>query len=227
MFMKYSMKQHKNLNDYFHAFNSENIQYYDSIKKYLELVKNVKGDILQFGIGRGRSLIAICHIINEHKFKKNFYAFDSFEGFDFIDKKDKSLRKPKKGEWSKSPKNQFKYTPKSIKTILNNHIFISNFKKVKLVKGYVENTLPKIISKIRSISFINLDLDLYSGHKVVLENTFSKLSKNGIIYFDDIILSDKNPSFPGAKKAFKEFFANKRIKKYTCKLRKNLVIKKL
>ena len=91
----------------------------------------------------------------------------------------------------------------------------------------MENTLPKIISKIRSISFINLDLDLYSGHKVVLENTFSKLSKNGIIYFDDIILSDKNPSFPGAKKAFKEFFANKRIKKYTCKLRKNLVIKKL
>lgn len=225
--MKYSMKQHKDLNDYFHAFNSENLQYYDSIKKNLELVKNVKGDILEFGIGRGRSLITICHIINEYKLKKNFYAFDSFSGFDHIDKKDESPRQPKKGEWSNSPKNQFKYTQKSIKKILKNHIYKNNFKKVRLIKGYVEDTLPKTISKIKSISFINLDLDLYSGHKVVLENTFSKISKNGIIYFDDIIPDDRSPDFPGAYKAFNEYFKNKRIKKYICRLRKNLIIRKL
>lgn len=225
--MKYAMKQNKNLSDYFHAFNSDNIQYYDSIKKYLLLTKNVKGDILEFGVGRGRSLIALCHLINEYKFKKKLYGFDSFKGFDFIEKKDQSFRNVKKGEWSKSPNNQFIYNQKAIKKILNNHIYKKNFRKVNLISGFVEKKLPKIINKIKLISFINLDLDLYSGHKTVLQYTYDKLNKNGLIYFDDIILSEKNPSFPGAKKAFKEFFVGKKIKIYFCSLRKNLVIKKL
>ena len=96
-----------------------------------------------------------------------------------------------------------------------------------MVSGFVEEKLPKVINNIKRISFINLDLDLYSGHKTVLEYTYNKLNKNGLIYFDDIIISEKNPSFPGAKKAFKEFFVGKKIKKYVCSLRKNLIIKKL
>ena len=91
----------------------------------------------------------------------------------------------------------------------------------------MEDSLPKKIKNINSISFINLDLDLYSGHKVVLEKTFKKLSKHGLIYFDDIIPKDKKPPFPGAYVAVREFFKNKKIRKFDCELRKNLVIQKL
>ena len=111
--MKYSMMQPQDLNDYYHVLNSDNIQYYESLKKFLLLTHKVKGDILEFGIGRGRSLIVTCHLINEYKIKKKFIAFDSFKGFGFINKKDKSYRNPKKGDWSASPKNQFKYNKKS------------------------------------------------------------------------------------------------------------------
>ena len=221
------MKQHLNLSDFFHAFNSDNLQYYDSIKFYLSKTLKVKGDILEFGIGRGRSLIAICHLINEFKIKKKFIAFDSFKGFDYISLKDKSYRNPKKGEWSASPKKEFSLTKKNIKKIISNHIFKKNFKDVRLVKGFVEETLEKEIKKIKLISFINLDLDLYSGHKTVLENSFDKLSKNGLIYFDDIVLGERNPPFPGPLVAVNEFFKNKKVKKYICPLRKNLIIKKI
>ena len=221
------MFQHPELNDYFHAFNSENIQYYDSLKNYLPKTVNVKGSILEFGIGRARSVITTCHLINEYKIKKNYIAFDSFEGFGNISSNDKSYRDPKIGDWSCSPKNQFKYTKGNVKKIVSYHIHKKNFQNVKFIKGFVENTLPKEMKKINSISFINLDLDLYSGHKIVLENTWEKLSKNGLIYFDDVIPGRKSDPFPGAAIAVKEFFKNKKIKRFICNLRKNLIIQKI
>ena len=105
--------------------------------------------------------------------------------------------------------------------------FGKNFKNVKLIKGFVENTLSKEIKKIKSISFINLDLDLYSGHKIVLENTWEKLSKYGLIYFDDIVPGRKSNPFPGAAIAVKEFFKKKKIKRFTFNIRKNLIIQKI
>ena len=225
--MKYSMNQPYELNDYFHAFNSDNLQYYESLKYFLLQTKKIKGDILEFGVGRARSVITTCHLINENKINKNYLAFDSFSGFGNITSKDKSYRNPKDGEWATSPKKQFRYNIENIKKIISLHIYKNNFKNVKFIKGFVEDTLPKKIKKIDSISFINLDLDLYSGHKVVLENTFEKLSKHGLIYFDDVIPKDKNPSFPGASIAVREFFQKKKIKKFECKLRKNLIIQKL
>jgi O-methyltransferase len=225
--MKYSMIQHPELSDYFHAFNSENIQYYDSLKNYLLKTTNIKGSILEFGIGRARSVITTCHLINEYKIKKKFIAFDSFEGFGNISSNDKSYRNAKIGDWSSSPKKQFKYTKENMKKIVSYHIHKKNFQSVKFIKGFVENTLPKEIKKINSISFINLDLDLYSGHKTVLENTWEKLSKNGLIYFDDVFPALKSAPFPGAAIAVNEFFKNKKIKRFICNLRKNLIIQKI
>lgn len=225
--MKFKMKQPNDLSDYYHAFNSENIQYYDSIKKYFLLTKNIKGDIIEFGIGRGRSTIAICHLIHENKLKKNFFAFDSFKGFGYITKEDISPRKAKNKDWSYSPKNQFKYNKANIKKVLSKHIYKKNFKNVKLIGDYVEKSLPKNIDIIESISFINLDLDLYSGHKIVLEQTFKKLSKHGIIYFDDVGPQHSKKKFPGAEKAVIEFFKDKKnIKKFVCEKRNNLIIQK-
>ena len=66
--MKYSMTHPKDLSDFYHAFNSTNIQYFQSLKKFLLLTRNIKGEILEFGVGRGRSLIVICHIIHQYKF---------------------------------------------------------------------------------------------------------------------------------------------------------------
>jgi hypothetical protein len=224
--MKYSINQHSKLDDYFHAFNSDNIQYYESLKYFLLKTKKVEGDILEFGIGRGRSMIATCYLMHEHNIYKKYFAFDSFEGFGNISDEDNSYRKPKKKEWAFSPKKEFSYNIKNIKKILSYHIYKNNFKEVKMIKGFVEDTLKK--KKFKSISFINLDLCLYSAHKTVLENTFEKLSKYGIIYLNDVILNDNKPRFPGAKIATSEFFKNKKnVKKFYCKLRKNLVIQKI
>lgn len=222
-------KQPTDVSDYYHVFNTSNIKHFESIKKYLLQTKSVTGDILEFGIGRGKSLIIICYLIQELKINKKFIAMDSFSGFDFISNKDLGFRKTKVGEWAYSPNDKLKYDKGFIKKILKNHIYKKNFKSPELVKGYVEVKLPQLIKRIKKISFINLDLDLYSGHKSVLSNCWDKLSVNGIIYFDDIMPNLRNSPFPGAYLAYKEFFKDKKkqIKEFVCPQRKNLVLKKI
>ena len=194
------------------------------------MTQKIKGDIVECGIGRGRSLIAICHIINEWKQGKKVHAFDSFEGFGFINPQDRSFRDPKNGEWSHSPNEKIRHNKKFISRILELHIYEKNFKNVELVKGFVENTLPKHANKIKKISFLNADVDLYSGHTAILENLWTKISKNGIIYFDDIYHKKvKKVPFPGARKAYDYFFAGKRkyIKELICEKRGNLIVQKI
>lgn len=224
--MKLSQKHPKELSDYFHTFNSDNIQYYESLNYFLDKIKNIPGCIIECGIGRGRSLVAISHLIFKLNIKKNFYALDSFEGFDFISDYDKSFRNPKKGQWSKSPNQKISYNIKFIKKVLKFHLHKKNKINIEFIKGYVEKTLPKLKKKIHKISFINCDVDLYNGHKAVLENLWNKLSVNGIIYFDDVYFKDKKRlAFPGAKKAVIDFFKTKKnYKKLICPFRKILVI---
>lgn len=227
--IRYYQKLPKDISDYYHIFNSHNIQHFEALKRYLVKTRFVKGDILEFRVDRGKSLIIICYLIKELKLNKEFIAMDSFLGFDFISSKDSSYKKTKVGEWSCSPNQNLKYNKTFIQKILKKHIYKNNFKKPDLIKGYVGLKLSKLIKKIKKISFINLDLDLYSGHKNVLSYCWDKLSVNGMIYFDDIIPSLRNAPFPGALLAYKEFFKNnkKQIKEYICPQRKNLIVKKI
>lgn len=227
--MRYEIKQNSKLNDYFHAYNFENIQYFESILKYLKLTQNVKGEVVECGVGRGRSLISILYILNKFKSKKKIFAFDSFSGFGKIHKHDKSFRKPKPKDWSSSPNQKIKYSAEFIKKVLSLHMQ-ENKIKIKFYKGYLKKSLPKNKSIFKNkISFINADIDLYEGHKDLLQNLWPFLSKGGIIYFDDILLKKNKLKFPGAKKAFLEFFKKKKNKFIYINdtIRENVVIKKI
>ena len=220
------MSQNKFLNDKFHLFNSENLQTFYSFSRIIEKISKIKGDILECGIGRGRSLIILNFLLNQLSIKKKIYAFDSFDGFGIIHKYDKSPRKPKKGEWSKTPKNQYKITTRFIKKILHTHLHKNNHAKTILIKGPIEDT-SKSTSFNKKISFIHCDVDLYSPHKAILDHFWSRLSKNGIILFDDIDSGIKSKKWPGAVIAFKQFFLDKKIKIYSDKFRHNIYIEKL
>ena len=221
--MKFSLKQNKNVDDHFHIFNSENIQTAISFEKLLNKCKNIKGDIIEFGVGRGRSLIVLSYLLSQMKSKKKFYAFDSFKGFGKIHINDKSKRNPKTGEWSVSPNQKYQYNVNFIKKILKLHLPPNHRFPVKFVGGFIENTLPNF-TKIKKVSFIHCDVDLYLPHKVILEFLWKKLSKKGIILFDDIEIGIKSKKFPGAVKAFKDFFKNKKIRIINDKNRNNIIV---
>ena len=221
--MRLHQIQNRNLDFKFHLFNSDNIQTLLSLKYFLKKTSKVRGDVVEFGIGRGRSLIILSYLLSQLKIKKKIFAFDSFRGFGKIHKKDRSWRRPKAGHWSKSPNNKYKYNLNFIKQILKTHLHPKSRHPIKFVSGFVEKSLPNF-KKFKKISFIHCDVDLYLSHKIILETMWNKLSKNGIILFDDIETGIKSKKFPGAVIAFKEFFKNKKVKIYSDNNRKNIYI---
>ena len=136
--MRLHQVQNKKLDFKFHLLNSDNMQTLLFLENLLKKVSNVEGDIIEFGVGRGRSLIVISYLLSQLNIKKKLYAFDSFQGFGTIHKKDKSSRNPKKGEWSGSPNKKYKYDIKFIKNLLREHLHPKSRHPIQFVKGYIE-----------------------------------------------------------------------------------------
>jgi hypothetical protein len=169
----------------------------------LELFKKsliAKGDIIEFGVYKGNSLIRLISFNKIFNQKKKVFAFDVFHKFPHSSiKKDELHRKrfiKEAGENSIS------------KQKLNQILKKKNFKNVSLIKGNVLKTIPIFLKKNKNLnySFINLDLDLYEPSLLVLEKFYPKLSKNGIIMLDNF------NEFFGETKAVKEFCSRKKIK---------------
>ncbi len=196
--------------------------YFNFIKKK---IYKIKGDLIEFGVFRGDSIISTALLLKRLGIKKKIYGFDTFEGF---------LKKKHKNDNPKIFQNLFKN-----KQINNFHFewiklrevalksgFIQNhswkntsynmvknrIKKFKLekdiilVKGDISKTLNNFKSK--SIAGVFMDCNLYEPHKKALSFSWKYLSKNGQIFLDDYF----SLKYPGARIAINEFCKEQKIK---------------
>ena len=200
------------IDEKFHQLNLGNIGNVIYWLKFFEMTKNVPGDIVECGIGRGRSLIILCAL--NYFFEKNeggqrrIFGYDSFEGFPEPTIEDRSFRDHKKGDWSKSPTGKDVYTEEFVKKVLTEAKIPINEIKLTLTKGFFEKSLPNHPND--PIAILHVDGDLYQSHKSTLENLYDKVSSGGVIIFDDICYGFENSEpFPGARTAVKEFFNDK------------------
>lgn len=62
-------------------------------------------------------------------------------------------------------------------------------KNVKIIKGYIEDTLEDFIKKnnIKKIDFIHVDVNIYSTSKKILEVTKKYMNKDSLILFDELV----------------------------------------
>ena len=181
---------------------SKLIYQYEIYKK----IKNVPGDILEFGVFKGISLIRLLTFrsILENSFSRRIYGFDTFKNFPSEKSKiDKKLIKKWENEAGESiSKNE-----------LNENLQLKKFENYELIQGDIKNTLPKFLKRQRNvkISLLHLDLEVYGATKLVINKLINKMSPKGIILFDDY------PTVKGATKAVDELLLDN----------KNLKIKKL
>ena len=200
------------------------------------------GDIFEFGVYEGSSLIAAALILKKLKSKKKIYGFDSFKGFPQISRFDELKNFKNKNYFSKKFQNQvkkfydFKRTLMNIKKFIPGSIGTSgdfsktsyqnvkkkieffNLDNVELIKGDFKKTVPKFFnSKQIKVSSCNLDCDLYEGYKIVLPYIYKYLSKNGYIFLDEYF----SFNYPGAKIATDNFCKTINIKPKKHKVRDN------
>lgn len=174
------------------------LQRYAGFTSLLLLTKDVDGDIVECGVGRGKSLFYLGYLSKLLNSNKRIYGFDSFEGFPEPTKEDSSDRNPKKGDWSFANmslvKNRFLFA--GVGDFFNTH--------VTLIKGFFNETM-KDNNLPPKISFLHIDADLYQSTKDVIENSYSLLSKGAIVVLDEYA----DAKWPGVEKAMKEFMNDK------------------
>jgi len=169
--------------------------------RLFELTKNVPGDIVECGVGPGKSFLSLALILRVEGSSKNLWGFDSFEGFPYPSEQDASPRNPQKGEIAVDVTE----VQNTLSSHINDDLFLMS--KVTVVKGFFEDSLKNYRGDC--ISLLNLDVDLYASYKICLETLFPKVSLGGIITFDEYVR--ESFAFPGAMRAINEYFQDKKI----------------
>ena len=149
----------------------------------LKKIKKVKGDIVEFGVWNGNNLIAIKKINDYLKSDKKIIGYDHFKGM------------PKNSRDFK--RNTFRGDLKFLKKLIKFY----NLKNIELINDDILN-LENHLNKFKKLSFIYIDCDLHSTTEKILELLSKKLSKGGLIVFDEGNLNIKKS---GETRALKEF----------------------
>ena len=132
---------------------------YTVLKKAYEATSLQNGLILEFGVRHGTSIRQLASLTS-----KPIYGFDSFEGL------------PE--DWHQESKEVYSTRGKIPKVPVH----------VTLIPGWFEETLPLFLAKHEEdIALINIDCDIYSSTKTVLDLLSPRIKKGTIILFDEYI----------------------------------------
>jgi len=144
--------------------------------------KKLPGNMAEVGVYQGASAKMIC----EAKGNRKLFLFDTFKG----------LPLPQKFENKVFKEKEFRTDLDSVKK------YLSKYKNIFLCPG----TFPESAHAIKDLifSFVHLDVDLYKSTLNCLNFFYTRMRKGGII------LSHDYSSAQGVKKAFDEFFIEKK-----------------
>ncbi len=176
-------ENHFNLiDDNFHSIDRKY-----TVNQFLQLIKNVTGDIAECGVYKGATAWFICKFIQEQKLNKMLHVFDSFEG----------LSKPKNEDGTYWRAGNLATEEAICRKNLDEFDF------VKYYKGWIPDRFVEVEATM--FCFVHIDVDLYQPTLDSISFFYEKLSKGGIMICDDYGFT----TCPGAKIAMDDFFADK------------------
>jgi hypothetical protein len=162
----------------------------------LERVADVDGDIVECGVSIGHGALLFTLLSDYIGKPRNYYGFDSFEGFPDPVERDEATPIRGRGFYSNPPETVLKVLRDGR---LSDEVIQE---RIHLVKGWFDETLHQYRG---SIALLHLDCDLYESYKVALEVFYDRVQPGGVIMFDEYA----DERWPGARKAIDEFFAHK------------------
>lgn len=153
----------------------ENIEY--CLRDVVE--NNVEGDFIECGVWKGGACIYAYNVLKELKSNKKVWVADSFEG----------LPMPNVDLYPQDA-GDIHYTHSELSVSMdevksNFEIFGKIDKNVVFVPGFFKDSLPKC--KIKKISVLRLDGDMYESTMDSLINLYHKLSIGGYCIVDDYL----------------------------------------
>ena len=170
---------------------------FEYLSSMYERIKDVPGDLVECGVGRGQSLFMLAYFLRERPYQpRMLWGFDSFQGFPAPTTEDASPRKARAGEWSVSQQ--------EVLTLLQESGIESEAleRSIRLVPGFFNESLAQFPK--RPIALLHIDADLYQSYRDALSALFPYVVPGGLVLFDEY----RTVNRPGATKAIDDYFAN-------------------
>jgi hypothetical protein len=171
---------------------------------------NVPGDIAELGVFRGLGLMTWANLLEAYCVgdrTKTVYGFDNWLGFTKFDYQDGATDE-------KAHKTLGGFNPEPFHRELSDAIelfdsdrFVPWKARVKLIDGQIETTVGNFVSENPGVRFslVHFDCDLYAPTRAALEALWPKVSRGGVVLFDEYGI----PDWPGETQAVDEFLADK------------------
>ena len=182
---------------------SKRLRYY-SLQQIISYIlnKNEVSDFVECGCWKGHSSFIISKLITSSKKKINLHIFASFEGLSVSTKNDQGFHLRDQSEKDRVAK-YFSSSEEFLKKEV-----LNEFDFVKVYKGWIPERFNEIEEK--KFSLIHLDVDLYEPTYESLKFFFPRLKNGGVIICDDYNFI----AFPGAKKAWDDYFKDKNYSQF-------------
>jgi O-methyltransferase len=157
-----------------------------------------EGMLAECGVYRGGTLVPTGLYLKQNGLAKVVYGFDSFQGFDASVDSEIAL-----GGRASSDKRRGGFGDTSLEYVAAKVRRWGVEQQVRLVKGYLERTLPQYVNE--RFCFVHLDVDIYESYRLALEFFYPRMTPGGVILFDEY----NDPPWPGCNKAIDEFLRDK------------------
>lgn len=171
---------------------------------------NVPGDIAELGVFRGLGLMTWANLLEAYCVgdrTKTVYGFDNWLGFTKFDAQDGAINEQADKTLGGFNPEPFHRELSDAINLFDSDRFVPWKARVKLVDGQIEATVGKFVTENPGVRFslIHFDCDLYAPTKAALEALWPKVSRGGVVLFDEYGI----PDWPGEAQAVDEFLADK------------------
>lgn len=184
--------ENKHVSDFALHTPINSIQRFLARYELMKLIQDIPGAVVELGVCSGNGLMSLihCHNVLQPTYRyREFYGFDTFEGFPSVHENDIADVQWEKGDFCNESYDRLN----SIIDIHNNYYYLPT--NIQLVKGDATKTIPDFLQNNRHVivSLLYLDLDIYEPTKVALKEFLPRMAKGSIIAFDELNWK----SFPG------------------------------
>lgn len=142
-----------------------------TIFKLINEIRNVKGDVIEFGVHNGNTSLLIKKILDIFKVKKKLYLLDHFQGLTNFHKRDTLSSRKQYGKY------------KGSKNLVKSFLKFFDLKNVEIVEKDA-TSIKKGFFKKKMFALAYFDMDLYEPTVKSLDAINTNMTKNGLIVFD-------------------------------------------
>jgi hypothetical protein len=179
------------------------------------MVVDLPGDIVELGVYRGASLMSWANFLeirNMGDRQKQVFGFDNFRGITPLDEKDGKQDSRVSKVMGGYDAGVFEEILEDAIAIFDNDRFIPYKPRVILIKGNIEETVPRFVEERPGlrICLLHFDCDTYRPTKVGLEVLWPRVVPGGVVLFDEYGIRP----WEGESNAVDEYFEDKNVTIY-------------